>query len=76
MKCPAIIRDIPIFDEFEDKKSIYKAKDVDEFELLIRSFFKDDLPSLVEEAYLLAKKRDIKEVGKQLKEVYKKVLED
>ena len=39
-------------------------------------FFKGDLPSLVEEAYLLAKKRDIKEVGKQLKEVYKKVLED
>lgn len=76
MKRDAIIRDIPIFEEFEDKKSIYKAKDVDEFEVLIKKFFTGELPSLVDEAYTIAKKRDIKEVGKELKKVYEELMEE
>lgn len=71
----AIIRDIPIFEDWlEDGKNVYKAKDVDEFEKKIKDFFDGKLPSLVEEAYKVAIERDIKTVGKQLKQVYEDVL--
>ena len=71
----AIIRDIPIFEGWlEDGKNVYKAKDVDEFERKIKDFFDGKLPSVVEEAYKVAIERDIKTVGKQLKQVYEDVL--
>ena len=71
----AIIRDIPIFEGWlEDGVNVYKAKDVDEFEKKIKDFFDGKLPSLVEEAYKVAIERDIKTIGKQLKEVYEYVL--
>ncbi len=71
----AIIRDIPIFEGWlEDGKNVYKAKDVDEFEKKIKDFFSHNLPSLVDEAYEVAIERDLKTVGKQLKNVYKDVL--
>ena len=40
----------------------------------IKDFFDGKLPSVVEEAYKVAIERDIKTVGKQLKEVYETVL--
>lgn len=71
----AIIRDIPIFEGWlEDGKNVYKAKDVDEFEKKIKDFFDGKLPSLVDKAYEVAIERDLKTVGKQLKQVYKDVL--
>lgn len=71
----AIIRDIPIFEGWlEDGKNVYKAKDVDEFEKKIKDFFNGKLPSVVDKAYEVAIERDIKTVGKQLKEVYETVL--
>ena len=70
------IRDIPIFDDMlEHNKSVYKAKNVDEFELLIKKFFNNEIESVVEEAYKIAKPRGIKEVGKQLKEIYEEIME-
>lgn len=71
----AIIRDIPIFEEWlEDGKNVYKAKDVDEFEKKIKDFFDGKLPSVVDKAYEVAIERDIKTVGKQLHEVYDTVM--
>ena len=71
----AIIRDIPIFEGWlEDGKNVYKAKDVDEFEKKIIGVLEGKLPSLVEEAYKVAIERDLRTVGKQLKEVYEEVL--
>ena len=70
-KTNAIVRDIKIFDGWlEDGKNVYKAKDIDEFEEKIKKFFAHELPSLVENAYEVAKERDLRSVGKQLKEVY------
>lgn len=67
----AIVRDIPIFDGWlEDGKNVYKAKDVDEFEKKIKMFFDGELPSVVDEAYKVAVERDLKTVGKKLKQVY------
>ena len=71
----AIIRDIPIFDGWlENGVNVYKAKDVDEFETKIRDFLEGKLPTLVDNAYEVAKERDLKIVGKQLKEVYEEVM--
>ncbi len=75
-KTKAIVRDIPIFEEWlEDGKNVYKAKNVSEFEEKIKKLINNKLPYLGEEAYKIAKERDIKEVGKQLKNVYESVLD-
>ncbi len=74
-KTNAIIRDIPIFDGWlEDGKNVYKAKDVCEFEKKIKAFFNNELPSLADYSYEIAKSRDLHEVGKQLHEIYDIVL--
>ncbi len=71
-KCNAIIRDIPIFDDWlVDGKNIYKAKDINEFEKKIKLFFSGKLKDLTDNAYEVAKQRDIKIVGKKLKNIYK-----
>ena len=71
----AIIRDIPIFDDWlEDGKNVYKAKDVDEFEVKIKKLINGELKELGNEAYEVAKERDIRKVGEQLKKVYEEVL--
>lgn len=73
-KCNAIIRDIPIFEDWLiDGKNVYKAKLVDDFENKIKLFFADKLPSLTDNAYEIAKKRSIKTVGKKLEKIYKEV---
>ena len=68
---PSIIRDIPIFEDWlEDGKNVYKAKDVDEFEVKIRKILNGKLPNLTKEAYKVAEERDLKSIGKKLKKVY------
>lgn len=75
-KIPTLIRDIPIYEGwFEDGKNIYKAVTTDEFQDKIKKIVEHQLPNVTEVGYLEAKKRDIKEIGKQLKEVYEKVME-
>ena len=74
-KTNAIIRDIPIFDDWlTDGVNVYKAKDVDEFEVKIKKILNKELPSVSNEAYKVAKERDIKKIGLKLKEVYEEVL--
>ena len=75
-KIPAIIRDIPVFDGWlEDGKNVYKAKDVDDFEIRIKKILDGKLPDLTKEGYELAKSKDIKKIGKDLIKIYKRVLE-
>lgn len=71
----ALIRDIPVFDEWlEDGKNVYKAKDIDEFEEKIQLILDGKLKDLTKEATKVAKERDLKYIGKQLKQVYQEVL--
>ncbi len=73
-KCNAIISDIPIFDGWlVDNKNVYKAKTIDDFEEKIKLFFQGKLRNLTDEAYEVAKQRDIKIIGKKLNEIYKKL---
>ena len=74
-KTTAIVRDIPIFEDWlYDGINVYKAKNLDEFEDKIKKIINGELPSLGEEAYKVAQERDIKTIGKRLKEVYEEVL--
>ena len=74
-KATAIIRDIPVFEGWlEDGVNVYKAKDIDEFYDKIKKVMNNELPNLGEAAYKVAVERDIKKIGKQLKEVYEEVL--
>ena len=74
-KTNALIRDIPIFEEWlEDGVNVYKAKDIDEFEDKIKKIINKELPYLGDVAYQVAKDRDIKKIGKQLKEVYESLM--
>ena len=74
-KTPALIRDIPIFEDWlEDGKNVYKAKNIDEMEEKIIKIINRDLPYLGENAYQVAKERDIKAIGKKLRKVYEEVL--
>lgn len=74
-RIPALIRDIPVFSEWLiDGVNVYKAKNIDEFENKIKNILNGKLPNLTEEAYEVAKQRDIKKVGKELIEVYESVM--
>ena len=72
-----LIRDIPIFDDWvRDDIDAYKAKDIDEFEDKIKKIMNNKLPRLGNKAYDLAKKRDLRVIGKELKKIYESVLKD
>lgn len=74
-KCKAIIRDIPVFDGWlQDGINVHKAKNVDDFEIKIKKVINNELPDLTEEAYKVAKERDLKIIGEKLKKVYEEVL--
>lgn len=74
-KIPALIRDIPVFSEWlEDGVNVYKAKDLDEFEVKIKNVLNGKLPNLTEEGYKVALSRDIKKVGKKLVDIYTEVM--
>ena len=74
-KTPSIVRDIPIFDEWlVDGKNMYKAKNVDEFEEKIRKILNNNLPDLTNNYLQVVEERNMKNIGKQLKEVYEEVL--
>ena len=74
-KQKALIRDIPVFEGWlNDSKNVYKAKDIDEFEIKIKKILNNELPDLTEEAYKVALNRDVKKVGTELIKVYEDVL--
>ncbi len=74
-KQKALIRDIPVFGGWlNDSENVYKAEDIDEFEIKIKKILNNELPDLTEEAYKVALSRDVKKVGTELIKVYEDVL--
>ena len=73
---PTLVRDIPVFEEYKDGEVVYKAKDINEFETKIKDILNNKLELLKDAGYKKAKEKDVKIVGKELIEVYKKVLEN
>ena len=75
-KIPTIVNDIPVFEFLEDKKDVYKAKTLDEWQETIHNILTGKLPSLAENGYHKVESREIKYTGQQLIELYKKVLKE
>ncbi len=76
MKTKTLVSDIPIYDDWLiDGINIYKAKNVDDFEDKIRKIIEGKLPDVTAAGYKVAKARDIKSVGYELKKAYEHVLE-
>ena len=74
-KCKALVRDIGVFDNWLTHGiNVYKAKDIDEFQMLIPKIINGDLPDLTENAYKVAEDRNLKIIGKKLKDIYTEVL--
>ena len=65
-----IIRDIPVFDWLTDRRDCYKAKDLEDFERLIRAVTSGELPSLQENGRAAVAGMDIKKVGEKLLSIY------
>lgn len=76
-KIPVLIRDIPIYEGwFVDGKNVYKANGIDSFEEKMKGILEKKLPDLTEEGYKVAKERDIKNIGAELKKIYEGLLEE
>ena len=74
-KARSIVRDIPIFDDWLiEGKNMYKAKDVNEFEIKIRKILNNKLPDLTNNYRNVVEERNMKNIGKQLKKVYEEVI--
>ncbi|MDD4298762.1 MAG: glycosyltransferase family 4 protein [Bacilli bacterium] len=75
LKQKALISDIPVFEDWvEDGKNVYKAKNIDDFKCKIVDILEGKLPDLTKAGYEVAKARDLKYIGKQLKEIYEGLL--
>ena len=76
MKTKAIVRDIGVFEEWLiDKENVYKAKNIDDFEIKIKKVLNGELEDLTEKGYEVAISHDVKKVGLDLINVYKEVLD-
>ncbi len=69
--CNILLRDIKIWESLvEDKKQVYKGKNIDEFQEIICNILEKKVPSLEDKAHDIAEERDIKKIGKKLKKIY------
>lgn len=71
----SLIRDIPVFEGWlTHGKNVWKAKDLDDFERQIRLLLESKMPDLSRAGRQTALERDVKKTGKELIEVYKKLI--
>lgn len=70
-RIPILVRDIPIYSQWlKAGEDVYKATNQEEFRLKIVQILSGELPDLTDHGLLLAQNLDIKEIGRQLKELY------
>ena len=74
-KIDTIVSDIPVFDWTKKNIDVYKASNIDEFEMYIKKILEKELPSLVDNAYKTVEPKEIKNVGKHLINIYKEVID-
>lgn len=70
-KCPVLIRDIPVYDEWlTHNVNCFKGKNNEEFKSLLDDIINKKVVDTKEAGYLVAKERSIKNIGVKLKEIY------
>lgn len=75
MKISVLIRDIPIYEGWlTDGENVYKEKEMLQFRRKIKGILNHELPSLAENGYKVAEERNIKDVGQQLINEYRKLM--
>ena len=73
-KTPLIVRDIPVYSDWLiDGVNCFKGKNNDEFISIINRIINEDTSEIVDAGYEVAKKRDIGNIGRKLKEIYTKL---
>lgn len=75
-KTPVIVRNIPVYDQFKENELVLKADDTYAFVNHVKTALEEDLSSMVTNAYEEIKKKDLKYIGKQIKDVYEEVLKN
>lgn len=74
-KTNVLLRDIPVFSSWlVDKENCYKGKNGDDFVEIIKRMVNDEYSSLIEAGYQVAFERKLDNIGKELLDVYQKVL--
>lgn len=68
-----IVRDIPVFGYLNDGTDCYKARSLSEFKYRIGALTSGRLPSLSEAGYDAVRGKDLRNIGKQLGEIYASV---
>jgi len=74
-RLPIIVRDIPVYAEFTHGKELLKGASNLEFATKIQQIFKKDMSAMTEAAYQNVSHKDLKIIGKQLKEIYIETIE-
>lgn len=72
-KLPVLLRDIPIYEDLEDGRVVYKATDTASFVSRCQAILEGRLPDLSEEGYKVAKEKSLLNVGRQLKAIYRQL---
>lgn len=74
-KTPVIVRNIPVYDQFEDGINVLKANNNEEFIKCVKFALDGDLKEIIDNAYEDILKKDLKHIGAQIKKVYEEVIE-
>ncbi|MDF7626325.1 glycosyltransferase [Lactobacillaceae bacterium L1_55_11] len=75
-KQQVLLRDIPVYDPWlKDGESVYKARNLEEFDQKMADILGGDLPDLTAAGYEVAKGRDLTVIGPELKQAYQDVIE-
>lgn len=74
-RTPTIVRDLPVFSDYEDGKDLYKAVDQAAFKKQLDGVLHHTLPSTVENGYKKVQTRRLDVIGEQLVKAYQLAIE-
>lgn len=74
-RLPIIVRDIPVYADFNHGKELLKGASNLEFATKIQQIFKKDMTTMTETAYQSVSQKDLKFIGQQLKQIYTETIE-
>ena len=75
MKLPALLRDIPVYEDWlKNKKTCFKGSNNAEFTKHIEYIINNNTSGVTEDAYELARERELSKIGMKYKEYYDYIL--
>lgn len=73
-RVPVIVRDIPVFDEYEAGKELYKFETLYDLETQLIDILNKRAPDLTEAAYQKVSEKSLDNIGAQLKQHYERAM--